>query len=86
MIKIATHVVFDEANMKIPTSQLLPAAEALQKIGYCSDMDSNESSSNDTDSSLIDNMASIQFTLLSDRETAPPCSTEGAAGYDLNST
>ena len=38
-VKTATHVVFDEAGMTIPASELSPSAKMLQQLGYAKDHD-----------------------------------------------
>ena len=46
--KTATHVVFDEAGMTLPASELTPAAKMLQQLGYATEGDAEEIDSDHT--------------------------------------
>ena len=48
-IKTATHVVFDEAGMTLPTNELPPSAKMLQQLGYAKAKGDNEEATLDSD-------------------------------------
>lgn len=82
LVKIGTHVVYDEAHMTVPAIRAPLAAQALQRLGY----HRNEKYVEEMLQAAQEqkNRTSIfQIELLSDRAQAPIQATKESVGYDV---
>jgi len=78
-LKIGTHIIFDEANMLLPASQLPSASVALPKSSYCSETQDNTANENPK----LNHPAKLKVQLLSLHAKPPRRATSQAAGNDL---
>ena len=83
LMKMGTHVLFDEAHMTVPASKAPLAAQALQRLGYYSREQWIDTAV------LQEHDADVHRHLLIERltptSTAPSRSTPDSAGLDLHS-
>ncbi len=83
LIKLGTHVIFDEAHMSVPARKAPLAAEALQRVGYYNReqwIDDNVRSEFKADSN-----GCVRTRKLTDTAITPTKGTAGSIGLDLHS-
>ena len=80
-LKIATHVVFDEAGMTLPPAEHTPAILALQKAGYSDRPNLNHA----PEETPYESPDTLQVHRLTQDGRLPQRATDGSAGYDLYS-